>query len=143
MKQITRFRVGQTVRFMPGTHERAYGGLYEVIARLPEERGERQYRLKSTNDNHERIVRESQINSPHDDGGQETRPAGGDDATHLLSAPEQLSLRRLVLGTAPVSIPIGHLSRFRHLGLTKPTSIGETVTEKGKAEARKRARGGG
>jgi hypothetical protein len=55
------FSVGQVVRFTPGTHERAYGGLYEVVAKLPEERGERQYRIKSRSDNHERIVRESQI----------------------------------------------------------------------------------
>jgi len=55
------FGVGQIVRFRPGMHERAYGGLYKVIAELPEERGERQYRVKSNDDNHERIVRESQI----------------------------------------------------------------------------------
>ena len=58
------FGVGQIVRFTPGMHERAYGGLYEIVARLPEERGERQYRVKSTGDSHERIVRESQISSP-------------------------------------------------------------------------------
>jgi hypothetical protein len=58
------FGIGQIVRFTPGMHERAYGGLYEIVARLPEERGERQYRVKSTGDKHERIVRESQISPP-------------------------------------------------------------------------------
>jgi hypothetical protein len=58
------FGVGQIVRFTPGMHERAYGGLYQIVAKLPEERGERQYRVKSTNDSHERIVRESQISPP-------------------------------------------------------------------------------
>ena len=58
------FGVGQIVHFTPGMHERAYAGLYRIVARLPEERGERQYRVKSTNDSHERIVRESQISSP-------------------------------------------------------------------------------
>ena len=139
-----RFGVGQIVRFMPGTHERAYGGLYEVIAKLPEERGERQYRVKSTDDNHERIVRESQISRPSDESKRERVSAEGEDpATGMLSTDERSSLRRLVTGSAAVSIPIGHLSRFRHLGLTKASAVGEAVTEKGKAEARKRARKGG
>lgn len=55
------FKVGQTVRFTPGTHERSFAGLYRVVGRLPEERGEVQYRIKSTKDDHERVVREGQI----------------------------------------------------------------------------------
>lgn len=55
------FKVGQTVRFTPGTHERSFAGLYKVVGRLPEERGEIQYRIKSTKDDHERVVREGQI----------------------------------------------------------------------------------
>ena len=55
------FKVGQTVRFTPGTHERSFAGLYRVVNRLPEERGEIQYRINSTKDDHERVVREGQI----------------------------------------------------------------------------------
>jgi hypothetical protein len=56
-----RFRIGQLVRFTPGMHERSYGGTYRIVARLPEERGEMQYRIKNTKDEHERVVREAQI----------------------------------------------------------------------------------
>jgi hypothetical protein len=143
MRSGPKFRVGQMVRFVPGTHERAYGGQYEVVAKLPEERGEEQYRLKSTSDGHERIVRESQINGTQEGATRDdVSVKGGDVAPQLLTAPERMSLRRLVLGTAPVSIPIGHLSRFRRLGLTEPTIVGEAVTEKGQAEARRRIRAG-
>jgi hypothetical protein len=135
-----RFSVGQVVRFLPGTHERAYGGLYEVVARLPEERGERQYRVRSTQDGHERMVRESQISRPAEEAPPEPRAAPDKGERGLLSAAERSSLRRLVTGSAPMTLPIGHLTRFRHLGLTKPTSSGETLTDKGKAEARRRPR---
>lgn len=56
-----RYNIGQTVRFIPGAHERQWGGDFKVVARLPEERGEFQYRIKSAKDAHERVVRESQI----------------------------------------------------------------------------------
>ncbi len=55
------FKVGQTVRFTPGTHERGFAGLYTVLRQLPEERGEVQYRIKSTKDDHQRVVREGQL----------------------------------------------------------------------------------
>ena len=58
-----KFKVGQTVRFVPGAHERNWGGLYRVEARLPEERGDCQYRIKSMKDAHQRVVRESQIST--------------------------------------------------------------------------------
>ena len=56
-----KFRVGQTVRFTPGAHERSWAGLYKVTAQLPEERGDQQYRIRSVKDDHQRVVRESQI----------------------------------------------------------------------------------
>jgi hypothetical protein len=134
-----KYAVGQMVRFMPGTHERAYGGLFEVMAKLPEERGERQYRVKSTKDDHQRIVRESQINGLATDTDDDRRPAKREDAAlELLTGQERLSLRRLATGAALLSIPIGHLARFRHLGLTKPAAGGEMVTERGKQEVRRR-----
>jgi hypothetical protein len=143
MKTTATYDVGQMVRFMPGTHERAYGGLFEVVARLPEERGERQYRVKSAKDNHQRIVRESQINSIAG-GGDEQPPGKRDDAaSDTLTGQERLSLKRLVTGATLLSIPIGHLARFRHLGLTKSAAGGEIVTEKGKQEAGRRVTAAG
>lgn len=56
-----KFTVDQTVRFTAGTHERSFAGVYKIVRRLPEERGELQYRIKSTKDSHERVVREGQI----------------------------------------------------------------------------------
>jgi hypothetical protein len=56
-----KYNVGQTVRFVPGAHERSWAGLYRVEARLPEERGDRQYRIKSMKDAHQRVVLESQL----------------------------------------------------------------------------------
>jgi hypothetical protein len=58
-----KYKIGQTVRFTPSAHERNWGGLYRVEARLPEERGDRQYRIKSMKDDHQRVVRESQIST--------------------------------------------------------------------------------
>ncbi|HWT30376.1 MAG TPA: hypothetical protein VN240_05035 [Propylenella sp.] len=56
-----KFKIGQMVRFTPGAHERSWGGMYQVVACLPEERGDQQYRIKSVKDAHQRVVRESQI----------------------------------------------------------------------------------
>ena len=56
-----KFKIGQIVRFTPGAHERSWGGMYQVVACLPEERGDQHYRIKSVKDAHQRVVRESQI----------------------------------------------------------------------------------
>ena len=57
-----KFNVGQTVRFqLPVGHLRTTaGGLYEVIERL-DRNGELEYRVKSLNEPHERIVKESDL----------------------------------------------------------------------------------
>ena len=140
----TRFNAGQIVRFVPGTHERAYGGLYEIVGKLPDERGESQYRVKSTNDNHERIVRESQINPAAEAPTKlPLRPKRGKNGKPIavrLSAAERFSLRRLVAGTPADAIPAGHLLRFRQFGLMANTAAGEVLTKKGKVEAAKTPR---
>ena len=56
-----KFKIGQMVRFTPGAHERGFGGVYRVEARLPEERGDFQYRIKRVDSEHQRVVREEQI----------------------------------------------------------------------------------
>jgi len=54
-----KFKIGQTVYL-----ERSLsvaGGVYVVNKRLPESDGEFEYRIKSVNEPHERVVRESQL----------------------------------------------------------------------------------
>ena len=57
-----KYEVGQVVDFTPGalTLETSIGK-YEIVRHLPPEGPENQYRIKSVLDNHERVVRESQI----------------------------------------------------------------------------------
>lgn len=57
-----RFTVGQTVRFLSGAG-RVKGGSdsYKVVKLLPAEYNDQQYRVKSANDGHERVVKESQL----------------------------------------------------------------------------------
>jgi hypothetical protein len=57
-----KFSVGQTVRFTSSTVGRpGAGGTYKVVRLLPQEGDEQQYRIKSTNEAHERVARESQL----------------------------------------------------------------------------------
>ena len=57
-----KYEIGQVVNFMPGalTLEKSLG-LYEIVRQLPPEGPENQYRIKSVQDSHERVVRESQL----------------------------------------------------------------------------------
>jgi len=57
-----RFRVGESVRYMSNTVGRpgAKDG-YTVVRVLPLENGERQYRIKSASEAHERVAQESQL----------------------------------------------------------------------------------
>lgn len=58
-----KYTVGQTVRFSPaGAGRVAHGGSnYTVVRLLPAEHNDQQYRVKSTSDGHERVVKESQL----------------------------------------------------------------------------------
>ncbi|MDR3515511.1 MAG: hypothetical protein P4M00_06830 [Azospirillaceae bacterium] len=56
------FKVGQTLFFSPSIFEAATRrGNYRVVALLPADGGDNQYRVKSATDGHERVVRESQL----------------------------------------------------------------------------------
>ena len=56
------YSIGQTVRLVSGRFlDHTGGGTYEVTRLLPHAEGELSYRIKSLNENHERAVRESQI----------------------------------------------------------------------------------
>jgi len=56
-----RFRPGQTVRLCPGLQRFAAAGAYKIVRALPQSSGEREYRVKSLNEPHERVVRESDL----------------------------------------------------------------------------------
>jgi hypothetical protein len=57
-----KFKVGQTVRYTSGPYGRGSdGGVYQVTKLLPPEGDDRQYRIKSVNEPHERVVKESQL----------------------------------------------------------------------------------
>ena len=59
-----KFNIGQTV-FLERYLERPLGvsgGAYVITKRLPEHDGEFEYQIKSVNEPHERVARESQLN---------------------------------------------------------------------------------
>ncbi|MBK8173864.1 MAG: hypothetical protein IPK66_00750 [Rhodospirillales bacterium] len=57
-----KFSVGQTIRFSrDGTGPAARTGSYKIVRLLPAEHNDCQYRIKSVDDGHERVVKESQI----------------------------------------------------------------------------------
>ena len=56
-----KFHIGETVQLLPPISRFAYGGVYEVTKRLPERAGEYEYRIKSINELHEHVVRESDL----------------------------------------------------------------------------------
>jgi hypothetical protein len=55
-----KFKVGDIVTVKPAISRNAPGGVFEVIKRLPGN-GEREYRIKSANEPHERVARESEL----------------------------------------------------------------------------------
>ena len=57
-----KFNVGQTVRFQrEGSPHTTASGLYDVTKQLAERNGEFEYGVKSRNEPHERLVRESEL----------------------------------------------------------------------------------
>ena len=56
-----KFHLGETVQLLPPMSRHASGGVYEVTKKLPERAGEYEYRIKSINEPHERVVRESDL----------------------------------------------------------------------------------
>jgi hypothetical protein len=56
-----KFQIGQTVFLSPSFSLNMPGGAYIVTRKLPERDGEYVYQVKSANEPHQRIVRESEI----------------------------------------------------------------------------------
>jgi hypothetical protein len=55
-----KFKVGDMVELQPAASRNVPGGVYEVVKRLPGN-GECEYRIKSPNEPHERVARESEL----------------------------------------------------------------------------------
>ena len=55
-----KFKVGDIVAFNPAVSRFVPGGVFEVTKQLPGN-GEREYRIKSANEPHERVARESEL----------------------------------------------------------------------------------
>ncbi len=58
---VHKFKIGQTVDLIESTFRAAASGRYEVIALRPADGGTPQYRVKSKNESHERVVSESDL----------------------------------------------------------------------------------
>jgi hypothetical protein len=57
-----RFKVGQSVSYTSGPFGRGgSSGVYKITQLLPPEGDDYQYRIKGTNEPHERVVKESQL----------------------------------------------------------------------------------
>jgi len=62
MNMTHRFRPGQSVRLRGGYPYRdAAEGSYEIIRKLPQDGGEYQYRIKNSREEHERVVKEHEL----------------------------------------------------------------------------------
>ena len=59
--QAHRFRVGQIVDLVPATFRPAASGHYEIVALRPTDGENPQYRVKSKDEAHERVVSESEL----------------------------------------------------------------------------------
>jgi hypothetical protein len=57
------FRSGQTVRLCRASYRLSSSGDFKVVRVLPDEGGERKYRIKNDGEAHERVVNESDLES--------------------------------------------------------------------------------
>jgi hypothetical protein len=55
------FRSGQTVRLCRASYRTSSAGDFKIVRVLPDEGGERQYRIKNDGEVHERVVNESDL----------------------------------------------------------------------------------
>ena len=56
-----KFHVGESVTLMPAISRNVPGGVYEVTKQLPHDGREFEYRIKSANEEHERVAREGEL----------------------------------------------------------------------------------
>ena len=60
-KMPAKFKVGDAVILKQSVRQNVPGGVCVVTKVLPDRNGEREYRVKSADEEHERVVRESEL----------------------------------------------------------------------------------
>jgi len=58
---VHKFSIGDKVTLSPAAGTAALPGAYEVLRQLPSDGDEQQYRVKHTEEKHERVAKESQL----------------------------------------------------------------------------------
>lgn len=58
---VHKYKIGQTVDLIPSTFRSAASGEYEIVSLRPADAGTPQYRIKSKQEAHERVVSESDL----------------------------------------------------------------------------------
>ena len=56
-----KYKIGQRVHLSASGLNRHVAGIYKVVAQLPEERGDRQYRVENSTGTQQRVVWESHL----------------------------------------------------------------------------------
>mgnify|MGYP003581120816 CR=1 FL=1 len=56
-----KFKIGQRVHLSASGLNRHVAGIYKIVAQLPEERGDRQYRVENSTGTQQRVVWESHL----------------------------------------------------------------------------------
>jgi hypothetical protein len=57
-----KFKVGQTVHYTSGLYGRGQrGDVFKIMQHLPPQGGDYQYRVKSANEPHDRVAKESEL----------------------------------------------------------------------------------
>jgi hypothetical protein len=56
-----KFHIGESVTLRPAISRNVPGGVYEVIKQLPHNGSEYEYRIKSANEEHERVAGEGEL----------------------------------------------------------------------------------
>ena len=79
-----RFKIGETVLVEAARHLNFPGGAYVVTAKLPQRDGEFEYRVRSSDEPHERVVRENLLRAAPQPVGRCTETAGPGEYTGII-----------------------------------------------------------
>jgi hypothetical protein len=56
-----KFQVGETVTLIPSISRNVAGGIYQVIRQLPHNGVDFEYQIKSANEEHQRVAKETEL----------------------------------------------------------------------------------
>ena len=107
---IYKFKIGEMVFLKPSRNLNNSRGAYTVIRKLPEHDGEFEYRVRSSYEEHERVVRESQMRA--------LAPARPSPEADERDQRVTWRVRAAASGVAGVNVP--HSLRLRRAATTGP-----------------------